>query len=185
MNRQASLDDRRDALDALLAAKDPQLPQTLRELLRDPQMSGAALRGLAAYDDRKTPSAILDVYDSLNVAERRDALNTLASRASFARELLSGVRDERIPSQDLTAEIVRQLRTYRDEAINKQVVELWGVARESSADKQKEIVRYKRMIVAKKGRSRSASSSSRKNGTRGLTSTWPVTSADPRALFSS
>ena len=146
VNRQAPLEDRHDALDALLAARDPRLPRALRELLSDPHLGGAALRGLASYDDRETPSAILEVYASLNVAQRRDALHTLASRASFARELLTGVRDERIPSRDLTADIVRQLRTYQDDVINQQVQDLWGVARESSADKQKEIARYKRMI---------------------------------------
>ena len=43
-------------------------------------MRAAALRGLAAFDDPKTPEAILQHYGQLTVNERRDALNTLASR---------------------------------------------------------------------------------------------------------
>lgn len=146
MDRQASLDDRRKALDALLAAKDPQLADSLRALLRDAELRGAALRALAAYDDEQTPAAILEMYPSLGVSEKRDALNTLVSRASFARQLLAGVKGETVPARDLTADIVRQLRSYQDETINQQVEELWGVARETSADKQKEIARYKKMI---------------------------------------
>src|SRR6185369_2487933 len=67
---------RSNALASLLAAKDAQLPATLQRLLNDPVMRGGALRGLAAYDDAKTPAAILDVYPSLNASEKKDALNT-------------------------------------------------------------------------------------------------------------
>lgn len=146
MDREAPLELRRRALDSLLAAKDPELAGALRELLSDPALRGAALRALAAYDDERTPAAILKIYPTLGVAEKRDALNTLVSRSSFARQLLAGVENETVPARDLTADIVRQLRTYRDDAINRQVEALWGVARESSADKQKEVARYKAMI---------------------------------------
>src|SRR5262249_24441892 len=79
---------RRTAYESLLAAKDSALPGLLHRLLADPAMQGSALRGLAAFDDAQTPAAILQVYPSLNEAHKRDALNTLASRASFARPLM-------------------------------------------------------------------------------------------------
>jgi hypothetical protein len=76
---------RHGALESLLAARDPELAASLQTLLKDAALRGAALRGLAAYDDAKTPAAVLGVYPSLNVGEKRDALSTLVSRVSFAR----------------------------------------------------------------------------------------------------
>jgi putative heme-binding domain-containing protein len=134
---------RNRALAALLAIKDAELPILLQSLLKDAGMRGDALRGLAAYDDPKTPEAILGVYPDLTLAEKRDALNTLASRSAFAQQLLAGVRSGAVPVRDLTADIIRQLRGFKNVAIDAQVTALWGVARESGEDKLKEIAAYK------------------------------------------
>jgi putative heme-binding domain-containing protein len=138
---------RRNALDSLLAAKDPTLAGTLHLLLNDPALRGAALRGLAAYDDAKTPAAILAVYPSLSGVEKKDALGTMVARAAFAKVLLSAVGGA-VPARDLSADLVRQLRQFKDTGLNQQVEKLWGVSRESAADKVKEIERYKALIKA-------------------------------------
>jgi putative heme-binding domain-containing protein len=147
MDKQANLDARRGALNTLTAAKDPTLPPLLRRLLSDPPMRGPALRALAGYDDPSTPEAILDVYSSLTVAEKQDALATLLSRVPFARALLAGIAGEKIPAKDLTAEMVRQLRSLKNEQIDQEVEKIWGVARESDEDKKKEIARFKTMLT--------------------------------------
>jgi putative heme-binding domain-containing protein len=139
---------RQSALDALLAAKDPTLAASLHRLLKDKAMRGAALRGLAAYDDAKTPAAVLEVYDSLTAVEKRDALSTLVSRTAFARPMLAALAENKIPKRDLSADIVRQLRNLKEPALNQQVEELWGVTRESDADKLKEIARYKALLTS-------------------------------------
>src|SRR5262249_32170705 len=56
---------RQTALDSLLGARDPELAPLLQQLLADEALRGQALRGLAAYDDPKTPAAILKVYPNL------------------------------------------------------------------------------------------------------------------------
>jgi hypothetical protein len=137
---------RRNALESLVQARDATLPATLQQLLADPAMRAAAIRGLAAYDDSKTADAILKVYPSLNQTEKKDALNTLVSRTSYAKALLASVDQKTIPARDLSADIVRQLRNFKDAEINKQVEKLWGVARDTAADKLKEIAKYKSMI---------------------------------------
>jgi putative heme-binding domain-containing protein len=137
---------RRNALQALVQAKDPALPSVLQRLLTDPAVRAAAIRGLAAYDDPQTADAILKVYNSLNQSEKKDALNTLVARNSSARALLAAVEKKAISTRDLSADIVRQLRNFKDDEINKQVQKLWGVAKESEADKVAEIAKYKRMI---------------------------------------
>src|SRR5439155_4270650 len=51
----------------------------------------------------------------------------------------------KVPSKDMTADVVRQLRTLKDPEIQTQVAKLYGAAREVSADKKTEIERYLRI----------------------------------------
>ncbi|HEY0552106.1 MAG TPA: hypothetical protein VGF13_21070 [Verrucomicrobiae bacterium] len=149
LNANAGVAARGNALVALLGAKDVKLPAALQSLLKDPVMRGGALRGLAAYDDAKTPAAILEVYPDCGATEKKDALNALASRANYAKALLAAVTDKKIPAKDLTADIVRQLRNFKDPQINEQVAKNWGVLRETDADKIAEIARFKKLIADK------------------------------------
>lgn len=139
---------RQQALVALLAAKDPALPATLQSLLRDVAVRGPALRALASYDDAKTPAAVLAAYASLPVAERKDALNTLAARTPFAQALLAAIASGQVPKADLMADVVRQLRNLKNADVNTQLEKIWGVARESGEDKLKEFAKYQTMIAA-------------------------------------
>src|SRR5205823_5332905 len=99
---------RKAALDTLVDVKDAALPTILRDLLKDSAMRAFALRALAAFDDPKTPATILQLYPKLAGTEKREALNALVSRVSFARQLLAAVEKDAVPRHDLTADIVRQ-----------------------------------------------------------------------------
>ena len=136
---------RRTALESLLNAKDPGLAPILQQLLNYPLLRSAALKGLAAYDDSSTPTKILAVYTSMNPEEKRDALNTLASRASFARPLLSAIEKDGSLKRDLSADLIRQLRTLKDAEVNAQLVKVYGAIREASADKKELIEKYKKI----------------------------------------
>lgn len=139
---------RRAALESLLAVREPGLPEVLRPLLSDPAVRGVALRGLAAYDDSGTPTAILAVYGTLDSGERRDALNTLASRPAYARPLVEAVAVGTVPRNQLTADLVRQLRSLKDPALAARLTEIWGVMRETSPDMTAEVERVKRVYWA-------------------------------------
>jgi putative heme-binding domain-containing protein len=106
------------------------------------------LRGLAAYEDAKTPGAILELLPALPPAERRDALGTLSSRLSFARPLVAALAAGRLAAKDLPADLVRQLRNYQQSDLNRALDQHWGAARESSADKQAEMERYRKLLTA-------------------------------------
>lgn len=144
----ANLEARRLALDALLGIRDSGLAPALQMLLRTPELRRQALRALASYDDRTTPQAILEVYAELPAVEKRDALNTLSSRVAFAKPLLAAVGDGKVPPRDLAADLIRQLRNLESEALDRELVKVWGVARESSADKQREIAKYRQVFRA-------------------------------------
>lgn len=139
---------RRTALESLLGIRDPELPPVLQKLVADPAVRGTALRGLATYDDAATPAAVLGAYASYAGAEKRDALNTLASRTAFAKPLLAAVADGKVAKTDLTADLVRQLRNLKDDGIKARLTELWGVMQETSPDMQKEVERVTRLYWA-------------------------------------
>jgi putative membrane-bound dehydrogenase-like protein len=148
LDRHAERDQRSSALEALLIAGDRSLSEALRNLLADADLRGAALRGLAAYDDPATPPAILTLYPALGPAEKRDAVNTLASRAVYARVLLGAVADKKIPVSDIPADLVRQLRNLKDKDLDRQIAEVWGIVRATPADKAREMARYRKLLTA-------------------------------------
>ena len=147
VDQQADLAARRGALESLLGVKDEQLAPALRRLLDDPDLRGAALKGLAAYDDPLTPPAVLAVYPRLPLAERRDALAALASRAGYARELLAAMRRGEVATADVSADLIRQLRNLKDEALDREIAEVWGTVRDTSEDKAALIAQYQKMLT--------------------------------------
>ena len=136
------------ALDALLTSRDPSLAPALQQLLGDAALRGQAVRALAGFDDAWTPWITLAVYPQFTPTEKRDALNTLASRTTFARVLVDAVEQKKVPARDLTAEIVRQLRSLNQSDLNAKLDTLWGTMRATAADKQKETARYKKIYAA-------------------------------------
>jgi putative membrane-bound dehydrogenase-like protein len=146
--RDAALPARQSALAALLAARDKELPPLLLALVKEPGLRGAAIRGLASYGDPKTPETILAAYPSLTIEEKRDALNTLASRAAYGRALMEAVAAKKVPANEVPAEVVRQLRTYNDKDLDKRIGEVWGIVRTTPADRIKLIAELKKKLSA-------------------------------------
>jgi len=144
----AKLPERRKALVALVAARDAKLPEVLRGLLREKALRREALRGLGAFEDTKTPAAILKIFTKLNTAGKRDALTTLASRVSFAKALMKALGSGAVKANELPADIVRQLRAHGVKDINAQLDKVWGVSRSTPATKLAEIARYKKLLMA-------------------------------------
>jgi putative membrane-bound dehydrogenase-like protein len=149
VDSQASIPAREQALAALLRHRDKKLPPILRQLLTDNAVRAAALRGLAAFDDSETPTAILAMYSQLPVTEKRDAIATLASRKHYANELLIAMAKKRIPPGDITADLARQIKNLGDEQITAKLAEVWGNVGDSSADNKAEIARWTSILTTK------------------------------------
>ena len=152
MDEKAKLADRKKALGALVAARDVRLPNALRGLLQNEALRREALLGLGAFEDAKTPPAILKIYSELDTAGKRDALTTLASRVLFAKALMVAVGNQAVKANELPADIVRQLRAHGVKEINAQLDKVWGVSRSTPAAKLKEIAKYKKLLEAKVNR---------------------------------
>ena len=145
-NDKADLVSRRFALASLQGAGIPALVDDLHQLLDDASLRGDALRGLANFDDFRTAKAVLRIYSRLPLADKRDALSTLCARVSYAQELLTAIQKKHVPSTDLTADLVRQLRDLKNEKLDQRITEIWGSVRESSEEFAKLIAETKAML---------------------------------------
>ncbi|MDQ3625065.1 MAG: hypothetical protein M3463_21730, partial [Verrucomicrobiota bacterium] len=144
----AGLESRKAALDSLVAAKDHAALPALLSLAPHPgPLRAAALRGLNSYDDPRVAPALIEAYASLDSNEKREALNTLLTRAADARALLKAIDEKRISRSEITAPLARQLMSFRDAGIDAWMKKEWGAVRSSSADKQKEIAKYKQFLT--------------------------------------
>jgi putative membrane-bound dehydrogenase-like protein len=148
MDPAAELSMRRTALDSLVSARDSSLPELLQGLLNDRDLRSQAIRALASSDDARTPKEILKIFATLDAPEKKDALATLASRVSFAKHLLAAVENKTIPPSILGAEIIRQLHNLKDADVAEALQKVYGKVRDSAADKQQEIERYRRIYRA-------------------------------------
>lgn len=140
--------DRIAALEALLRTRDTGLVPLLQKLAGEPGVRSTALRGLAGFDDANTPSVILGSFAQFSPSEQRDALNTLASRNTYARPLVQAVAAGRVPKAALTADLVRQLRSLKDTDLAADLTRIWGVMKETSPDMKAEVERVKKVYWA-------------------------------------
>jgi putative heme-binding domain-containing protein len=145
LDAKAPAADRVTAIESLVAAKDPSLAGALQQLLDDPTVRGAAIRGLATYDDPNTPAAVLGKYASLTAAEKKDALLTLSGRPAYAKALLGAV-GQTVPATDFTADVLRQLRNLKNSEVEALIGKHWAAARETEKDKLAKIGLLKAMI---------------------------------------
>ncbi|HUY32011.1 MAG TPA: family 16 glycoside hydrolase, partial [Pirellulales bacterium] len=138
---------REQALLALVKARDPLLPRLLHGLLADAALRRPALRGLAAYDDPRTPQVLLDHYEGFNLDEKRDVLATLAARVEYGQALLDAIAEKRLPPADLSAEIIRQLRNLKSDALNGRIAEVWGAVNDTPAERLRLLAEFKAMFA--------------------------------------
>src|SRR5207245_6921529 len=91
---------------------------------------------------------VLKTYATLTSSEKRDALATLAARADYGKALLDAVAAKKVAAADVPAELVRQLRNLHDKELNARISEVWGIVRDTPADKAKEMALYRKMLTA-------------------------------------
>jgi len=103
----------------------------------------AAIKGLARFDDPKTPELILKQYTSLNDEEKTDAVATLTSRAGYAKSLLDAMEKKQVPIRDISAFNARQIQALGDPKLTDAFVKVWGAIRPASEEKAKLMAKYK------------------------------------------
>jgi putative heme-binding domain-containing protein len=131
------------ALATLVNGRDEKAVPLLHNILAEADLRGPALRALANFDDERTPEQILSRYGTFADTEKRDAVQTLTSRANYARAMLVAVNEGKLPRTDIHAFHIRQLLRFDDAALKQQVTDVWGAIRSTSADKKVRIEQLK------------------------------------------
>jgi len=114
------------------AARPDDLP-LLFELL-DAQASseairGAALSGLAQYDDATIGGDLLTRYPALAPALKPRAIALLTTRPAWAEKLVEGVAAEKIAAQDVSVDQVRAMLAVADDELKQAIEARWGKIR--------------------------------------------------------
>ena len=146
MDAGAPIVHRQKVLQALVDNQVDGVATLLHRLLAEPEMRLAALRGLGSYRDPETPAKVLAGYNKLSALEKQAALDTLASRATFARQLLDAIEAGSVPSSDVTAFTARQIRNLGSKQITARLRNIWGEVRTTSNQKRKALAKFKRML---------------------------------------
>ncbi len=138
--------DREMAVDALIQARSEKAPAALLDLLNDTDLRATAIRGLAAFTDPKTGSAILAVYPKLTLAEKADALYTLGARPDYALALLDALKNKSVPKEDLNAFTIRYLENANVPELNEWLKTNWGGVKQTSETLKTSIAKYTKLI---------------------------------------
>ncbi|MBI5761595.1 MAG: c-type cytochrome, partial [Planctomycetales bacterium] len=150
INDKAPLEKRQQALDILLRGRDKDAVASFQAIVSDAALRGAALRALSGFDDAKTPSIVLSQYGKLTESEKRDAINTLCTRPSYAAALLDAIEKEKLPRTDLHAYNVQALLRFNDEKLQTRIKSVWGEFRATAKDKQELIAKQKAGLTVAK-----------------------------------
>jgi putative membrane-bound dehydrogenase-like protein len=138
---------RQNALAALLDVGHNRLGGVLKNLLKDPALRTAAIRGMARIGDDGVPAILVGEYPNLSAADKREVVTVLASRIKFGIALLYAIEHKAIPSADVPAETIRQLRNLNDNELNKRIAAVWGVVRDTPADRKALITEWRRRLA--------------------------------------
>lgn len=143
LNDKADFTARESALKTLIEARPDDLREVCTKLLDVRGLNTTAARGLALFDDPEIGKQLAKNYRKFATG----IMDTLVARPAFAKAMLAEMAAGRIPRTELSAFHARQIRSLKDEALSKQLVEVWGELRESAADKKQLIERLKAQLA--------------------------------------
>ncbi len=141
---------RQKALEQLIEARPEDLRFVCETLLDTRGLNAIAAKGLAQFDDPSIAQRLAAKYKKFAQEDRPALLEVLVSRRTFAGALLKELASAQgaIPVTDVTAVHARQIRNLNDDALTRQLAQVWGELRDSSAEKQAQIRQWKTTLTS-------------------------------------
>ena len=147
VDERAKLDLRQKALESLALRRDPNSLEPLLKLASTPgPLRAGALRGLATFDDPRIAPLLIESYPKLEGDEKRETLNTLLARPERTRALLAAMDRGTLSPKELSAPLARIIQGFKLPEFDQWLEQKWGAIKTTSAEKQKEIERYKKFL---------------------------------------
>lgn len=144
---------RRTALRSLLTQQNREASSQLEALLDEPALALDAVRGYAMVENATAPAVLLSRYPTMNPELKRAVVETLATRKSYARELLGAVKQKKVARDEIPAHVARSLNGL----LGEQFVKVFGKFRPVAQDREKTIAKYKKMLTSSRFADASAS----------------------------
>ena len=151
--RRLLLDDLADnqarhaALAGLAKRKPAGLATDLETLIKNRQLTTAALRAGAAFNDANFAKTVLECYASFSKTDRIAAIDLLVARRENAELLVDAIEQKRIKSSDVSADQARQFAAFKDAGLRKRWEAVWGTVRRSSAERLRLIKSLERSLA--------------------------------------
>jgi putative membrane-bound dehydrogenase-like protein len=143
----ADLDERRSAIRALVLARDKDVVSYLQGLLGNRDLASVAISGLAAFDDENTPTLLIQRFGGFRNEPKREAIETLVARPTYAAHLLQAIADGKIPRDQVSAFQIRQMQGYDAALIKDRIATLWPELKEQAAEKQQQITALRKDLT--------------------------------------
>lgn len=140
----AATADRRRALQGLLAQKNTDASQYLKELLENPAFRLDAIRGYATVENQQAPQILLDRFDRLDPRDQKAVIETLASRKNYAQKLLAAIKKKQISRKDIPVQVARSLML----TLGSEFEQVYGPIKSIGADREKQIAKYKKLLTS-------------------------------------
>ncbi len=131
-----------EALEALIALRDPGLADAVETVLRSSPAAflGRALAVLGKAEDPRIAERVLAAYPALDPAVQPLALDLLLTREPWARRLLEAVREGKLPRSTLTAHHLRRILESNDREAVWAVEKTWGAVRAERSPERERVV---------------------------------------------
>lgn len=149
VDRKASLNDRRAALESYIRAKPDDLKSVCESLLEIRSLNLVAAEGLAQLDDAEIGRELTKRYSRFNTEDRTRLLEILTTRKTFADALLDSVGEKKIPHSVITAFHARQIQSLADTKLNGKLAKVWGEVRETPAERRQLIADVRKKLTRK------------------------------------
>jgi putative heme-binding domain-containing protein len=133
---------RLQALDALIAFRDPALPDAVSRVLSSgpPGFLARVLEVLGRSDDPKAADVVLARYPGLDPELQPLAVDLLLQREPWARKLLNAVLTKKLPRTTLNANHLRKILESNDREAIWAVEKEWGTVREERNPQREKVV---------------------------------------------
>ncbi len=143
---------RMQALDALIAARDPALREAVTAVLGDPQANPRELRAqtlssLGRLGAVWVSKVVLEKYPQLEPEQQPKAIELLTERREWAHDLLDAIAAKSIPATALNVNQVRTLLSIRDEKLAEKVRAQWGSVRTERNPQREQVIAQVRAFV--------------------------------------
>jgi putative membrane-bound dehydrogenase-like protein len=146
LNSKLDASVRQGALGQLVEARALDLDALLERMLLDRDLAGVAARGLARSSDASSRETIFKHFGSLSSEDQSAVVGQLVARATSARQLLDAMAQGKVARGLINAMYARQILNHGDAALNEQLAKVWGEIRNTDADKQRLMARYKALL---------------------------------------